>query len=166
MTLGAVRGRMDPQARTQWPLSFPAVSPVLFGLWTCHVIIPVSTMPRHWRQAAVHTWGAISCMPCRASHSAGGEQLAGISFPLVVLDEGSQATEPEALIPLTKVRLHTLTLATTGYEACNPKECLMWCLCLESMPGPALMISQQMVHDMMSSGTQLLCVTNVTHKCV
>ena len=34
---------------------------------------------------------------------AGGEQLAGISFPVVVLDEGSQCAEPEALIPLTKV---------------------------------------------------------------
>jgi len=33
----------------------------------------------------------------------GSEQLAGLRFPIVVLDEGSQCSEPEALIPLTKV---------------------------------------------------------------
>jgi regulator of nonsense transcripts 1 len=42
----------------------------------------------------------VVCATCVGS---GGEQLAGISFPLVVLDEGSQCSEPEALIPLTKV---------------------------------------------------------------
>lgn len=40
---------------------------------------------------------------CAADVCIGGEQLAGISFPVVVLDEGSQCAEPEALIPLTKV---------------------------------------------------------------
>ena len=40
-----------------------------------------------------------------SSCGAGGDQLAGISFPVVVLDEGSQCAEPEALIPLTKVRV-------------------------------------------------------------
>jgi superfamily I DNA and/or RNA helicase len=42
----------------------------------------------------------VVCATCVGS---GGEQLAGICFPLVVLDEGSQCSEPEALIPLTKV---------------------------------------------------------------
>ena len=42
---------------------------------------------------------------CAAVH-AGGEQLSGVRFPLVVLDEGSQCSEPESLIPLAKASLN------------------------------------------------------------
>jgi len=45
---------------------------------------------------------------CATCVGAGGEQLAGISFPVVVLDEGSQCAEPEALIPLTKGACHVV----------------------------------------------------------
>ncbi|KAL6763891.1 P-loop containing nucleoside triphosphate hydrolase protein [Haematococcus lacustris] len=45
---------------------------------------------------------------CATCVGAGSEQLADLSFPLVVLDEGSQCAEPQALIPLTKGCVHAV----------------------------------------------------------
>ncbi|MEW5315263.1 MAG: hypothetical protein WDW38_006705 [Sanguina aurantia] len=39
---------------------------------------------------------------CATCVSSGGKELDGYSFPVVILDEGSQASEPEALIPIMK----------------------------------------------------------------
>ncbi|KAL6758947.1 P-loop containing nucleoside triphosphate hydrolase protein, partial [Haematococcus lacustris] len=39
---------------------------------------------------------------CCTCIGAGGPELEGFSFPLLVLDEGSQASEPEALVPIMK----------------------------------------------------------------
>ncbi|GLC67816.1 hypothetical protein PLESTF_000610500 [Pleodorina starrii] len=45
---------------------------------------------------------------CSTCVGAGGDQLQDLSFPLVVLDEGSQCCEPEALIPLVKGCRHAV----------------------------------------------------------
>jgi hypothetical protein len=47
----------------------------------------------------------VICATCAA---AGSDMLAGATFPLVVLDEASQAAEPEALIPLTRGAEHVV----------------------------------------------------------
>ncbi|KAJ9523939.1 hypothetical protein QJQ45_022419 [Haematococcus lacustris] len=39
---------------------------------------------------------------CCTCIGAGGPELEGFNFPLLVLDEGSQASEPEALVPIMK----------------------------------------------------------------
>ncbi len=51
---------------------------------------------------------------CATCVGAGSELLQDVRFPLVVLDEGSQATEPECLIPLTKVRAWGCVLGAPG----------------------------------------------------
>jgi len=45
---------------------------------------------------------------CATCIGAGGEQLQDMQFPLVVLDEGSQCSEPESLIPLVKASAHVV----------------------------------------------------------
>ncbi|GIM05113.1 hypothetical protein Vretimale_9531, partial [Volvox reticuliferus] len=45
---------------------------------------------------------------CSTCVGAGGDTLQDLSFPLVVLDEGSQCCEPEALIPLVKACRHAV----------------------------------------------------------
>ncbi|GIL65859.1 hypothetical protein Vafri_19506, partial [Volvox africanus] len=45
---------------------------------------------------------------CSTCVGAGGDMLQDLSFPLVVLDEGSQCCEPEALIPLVKSCRHAV----------------------------------------------------------
>eukprot|EP00775_Hariotina_reticulata_P011966 gene11966-12109_t len=47
----------------------------------------------------------VICATCAAS---GSDILAGVTFPVVVLDEASQAAEPEALIPLTRGASHAV----------------------------------------------------------
>ncbi len=47
---------------------------------------------------------------CSTLVGAGSDVLAGMTFPIVVLDEGSQATEPECLIPICKVSVFNTNL--------------------------------------------------------
>lgn len=58
-----------------------------------------------------HSGADVVCCTCVGS---GGTELAGFYFPLLVLDEGSQASEPEALIPLCKGVAHVSASVTDG----------------------------------------------------
>ncbi|GFH26742.1 AAA domain-containing protein, partial [Haematococcus lacustris] len=50
-------------------------------------------------QRGIISGSEVVCCTCIG---AGGPELKGFSFPLLVLDEGSQASEPEALVPIMK----------------------------------------------------------------
>uniref|UniRef100_A0A383VJF3 DNA2/NAM7 helicase-like C-terminal domain-containing protein n=1 Tax=Tetradesmus obliquus TaxID=3088 RepID=A0A383VJF3_TETOB len=58
-----------------------------------------------FRPSLLHPQLQVICATCAA---VGSDVLAGATFPLVVLDEASQAAEPEALIPLTRAAQHAV----------------------------------------------------------
>ncbi|GFH09003.1 p-loop containing nucleoside triphosphate hydrolase protein, partial [Haematococcus lacustris] len=54
---------------------------------------------RHTMKKDIVMGAQVVCSTCIG---AGSPDLKGFSFPLLVLDEGSQASEPEALVPIMK----------------------------------------------------------------
>lgn len=58
--------------------------------------------------ASLPTYLLLLQVICATCAAAGSDMLAGATFPVVVLDEASQASEPEALIPLTRGAEHVV----------------------------------------------------------